>query len=73
MQSVERPYNCREAFTREGDQVFSNRYYSSEQNRAQYLSRDVEEDIRLKIWKQMSGFFSKEIQLVPQFRPLVFF
>ncbi|XP_058603859.1 structural maintenance of chromosomes protein 6-like [Onychostoma macrolepis] len=46
MQGVERPYNCREAFTREGDQVFSNRYYSSEQSRAQYLSRDVEEDIR---------------------------
>ncbi len=61
MQGVERPYNCREAFTREGDQVFSNRYYSSEQNRAQYLSRDVEEDIRFENIKsvfEMSRFFS---------------
>ncbi|TRY56193.1 hypothetical protein DNTS_002545 [Danionella cerebrum] len=40
------PRNCREAFTREGDQVFTNRYYSSEQHRAQYLTRDVEEEIR---------------------------
>ncbi|XP_016139158.1 structural maintenance of chromosomes protein 6-like [Sinocyclocheilus grahami] len=46
MQSEDRPRNCREAFTREGDQVYYNRYYSSEQNRALYLSRDVEEEIR---------------------------
>ncbi len=65
MQSVERPYNCREAFTREGDQVFSNRYYSSEQNRAQYLSRDVEEDIRFENMKSRClDSFQKEIQLV---------
>lgn len=48
MQCGDRPRNCREAFTREGDQVFYNRYYSSEQNRAQYLSRDVEEEIRFE-------------------------
>ncbi|XP_052405470.1 structural maintenance of chromosomes protein 6 [Carassius gibelio] len=46
MQSEDRPRNCREAFTREGDQVYYNRYYSSEQNRALYLSGDVEEEIR---------------------------
>ncbi|XP_042573816.1 structural maintenance of chromosomes protein 6-like [Cyprinus carpio] len=46
MQSEARPRNCREAFTREGDQVYYNRYYSSEQNRALYLSGDVEEEIR---------------------------
>ncbi|KTG45404.1 hypothetical protein cypCar_00048748, partial [Cyprinus carpio] len=45
MQSEARPRNCREAFTREGDQVYYNRYYSSEQNRALYLSGDVEEEI----------------------------
>ncbi|XP_076841979.1 structural maintenance of chromosomes protein 6 [Brachyhypopomus gauderio] len=41
------PRNCREAFTREGDQVYANRYYSSEQQRALYLSHDVEKEIRL--------------------------
>ncbi|XP_035381602.1 structural maintenance of chromosomes protein 6 [Electrophorus electricus] len=40
------PCNCKEAFTREGDQVFNNRYYSSEQQRALYLSHDVEKEIR---------------------------
>ncbi|XP_073705060.1 structural maintenance of chromosomes protein 6-like [Garra rufa] len=46
MQCGDRPLNCREAFTREGDQVYYNRYYSSEQDRAHYLSGDVEEEIR---------------------------
>lgn len=48
MQGGHPPHNCREAFTREGDQVYNNRYYSSDQHRALYLSRDVEEDIRYK-------------------------
>uniref|UniRef100_A0A8C1YRV0 Structural maintenance of chromosomes protein 6 n=1 Tax=Cyprinus carpio TaxID=7962 RepID=A0A8C1YRV0_CYPCA len=62
MQSEARPRNCREAFTREGDQVYYNRYYSSEQNRALYLSGDVEEEIRFENMKcifEMSGFFSE--------------
>ncbi|XP_049329346.1 structural maintenance of chromosomes protein 6-like [Astyanax mexicanus] len=46
MQGGNPPRNCREAFTREGDQVYSNRYYSSDQQRAHYLSRDVEQEIR---------------------------
>lgn len=46
MQSGHPPRNCREAFTGEGDQVYNNRYYSSEQTRARYLSKDVEEEIR---------------------------
>ncbi|KAL1279878.1 hypothetical protein QQF64_014478 [Cirrhinus molitorella] len=46
MQCGDRPRNCREAFTCEGDQVYYNRYYSSEQKRALYLSGDVEEEIR---------------------------
>ncbi|KAG1931921.1 structural maintenance of chromosomes protein 6 [Pimephales promelas] len=40
------PRNCRETFTQEGDQVYCNRYYSCDQNRALYLSKDVEEEIR---------------------------
>ncbi|XP_015279257.1 PREDICTED: structural maintenance of chromosomes protein 6 [Gekko japonicus] len=39
------PKNCREAFTADGDQVFYNRYYSSDYTRPRFLSRDVEADI----------------------------
>ncbi|XP_018590789.1 structural maintenance of chromosomes protein 6 [Scleropages formosus] len=46
MQNGRPPVNCREAFTKEGDQVFPNRYYSCEYQRAQYLSKDLEEQIR---------------------------
>ncbi|KAJ8274738.1 hypothetical protein COCON_G00093630 [Conger conger] len=46
MQQGQPPRNCREAFTMDGDQVYANRYYSCEQQRAQFLSRDVEEEIR---------------------------
>ncbi|XP_044146131.1 structural maintenance of chromosomes protein 6 [Bufo gargarizans] len=45
MQRRTPPANCREAFTAVGDQVYKNRYYSSEFNRARYLSRDVEVEI----------------------------
>lgn len=45
MQKRQPPRNCREAFTADGDQVFKNRYYSSDFNRARYLSRDVEMEI----------------------------
>lgn len=61
MQGGHPPRNCREAFTREGDQVYNNRYYSSEQNRAQYLTKDVEEEIRfenIKLIFEMYGLVS---------------
>ncbi|CAI9596748.1 unnamed protein product [Staurois parvus] len=45
MQKRQPPRNCREAFTADGDQVFKNRYYSSDYFRATYLSRDVEVEI----------------------------
>ncbi|XP_075057499.1 structural maintenance of chromosomes protein 6 [Mixophyes fleayi] len=45
MQKRTPPRNCREAFTADGDQVYNNRYYSSDFNRARYLSRDVEVEI----------------------------
>uniref|UniRef100_A0A8C9TAX2 Structural maintenance of chromosomes protein 6 n=1 Tax=Scleropages formosus TaxID=113540 RepID=A0A8C9TAX2_SCLFO len=48
MQNGRPPVNCREAFTKEGDQVFPNRYYSCEYQRAQYLSKDLEEQIRFR-------------------------
>uniref|UniRef100_A0A8C1KSR4 Structural maintenance of chromosomes protein 6 n=1 Tax=Cyprinus carpio TaxID=7962 RepID=A0A8C1KSR4_CYPCA len=61
MQSVNRPRNCMEAFTREGDQVYYNRYYSSEQDRVRYLSKDIEEEIRFENIKSIfeMGFISQ--------------
>uniref|UniRef100_A0A4W4GKD9 Structural maintenance of chromosomes protein 6 n=1 Tax=Electrophorus electricus TaxID=8005 RepID=A0A4W4GKD9_ELEEL len=53
------PCNCKEAFTREGDQVFNNRYYSSEQQRALYLSHDVEKEIRFALALYMEASFDK--------------
>ncbi|XP_013869624.1 structural maintenance of chromosomes protein 6, partial [Austrofundulus limnaeus] len=47
MQKGRPPKNCREAFTSEGDQVFPNRYYTSEFNVAKYLSGDIETEISL--------------------------
>ncbi|XP_060042570.1 structural maintenance of chromosomes protein 6 isoform X2 [Erinaceus europaeus] len=45
MQSQRPPRNCREAFTADGDQVFAGRYYSSENTRPKFLSRDVDSEI----------------------------
>ncbi|KAM9201067.1 structural maintenance of chromosomes protein 6 isoform 3-T3 [Dugong dugon] len=45
MQSQKPPKNCREAFTADGDQVFPGRYYSSENRRPKFLSRDVDSEI----------------------------
>ncbi|XP_048354863.1 structural maintenance of chromosomes protein 6 [Sphaerodactylus townsendi] len=39
------PKNCREAFTAEGDQLYHNRYYSSDFTTPRFLNRDVEADI----------------------------
>lgn len=46
MQKGRPPKNCREAFTAEGDQVFPNRYYTSEFSMAKYLSGDIETEIK---------------------------
>lgn len=46
MQSRNPPQNCNQAFSKEGDQIFNNRSYTAEQTRANYLSGDVEEEIR---------------------------
>uniref|UniRef100_A0A8D2HG64 Structural maintenance of chromosomes protein 6 n=1 Tax=Urocitellus parryii TaxID=9999 RepID=A0A8D2HG64_UROPR len=45
MQFQKPPKNCREAFTADGDQVFAGRYYSSENTRPKFLSRDVDSEI----------------------------
>ncbi|XP_028996683.1 structural maintenance of chromosomes protein 6-like [Betta splendens] len=46
MQHGRPPHNCTQAFSKEGDQIFSNRNYTADQNRANFLSGDVEEEIR---------------------------
>ncbi|XP_027028107.2 structural maintenance of chromosomes protein 6 [Tachysurus fulvidraco] len=48
MQMQRPPVNCREAFTADGDQVFTNRYYTPEQEvMVKYLGGDPEAEIRL--------------------------
>ncbi|XP_016296357.1 structural maintenance of chromosomes protein 6-like [Sinocyclocheilus anshuiensis] len=48
MQGSRPPKNCREAFTADGDQVYTNRYYTTEREvLAQYLGGDPEAEIRL--------------------------
>ncbi|KAM3871241.1 structural maintenance of chromosomes protein 6-like [Diretmus argenteus] len=47
MQDRNPPRNCTQAFSQDGDQIFTNRSYTAEQTRANYLSGDVEEEIRL--------------------------
>ncbi|TNN68618.1 Structural maintenance of chromosomes protein 6 [Liparis tanakae] len=46
MQSRNPPQYCTQAFSKEGDQIFNSRNYAAEQTRANYLSGDVEEEIR---------------------------
>uniref|UniRef100_A0A7N6BR91 Structural maintenance of chromosomes protein 6 n=1 Tax=Anabas testudineus TaxID=64144 RepID=A0A7N6BR91_ANATE len=46
MQGRNPPQNCTQAFSKDGDQIFNNRTYTAEQTRANYLSGDVEEEIR---------------------------
>uniref|UniRef100_UPI0037E8A562 structural maintenance of chromosomes protein 6 n=1 Tax=Semicossyphus pulcher TaxID=241346 RepID=UPI0037E8A562 len=46
MLSKNPPQNCSQAFSKDGDQIFTNRIYTAEQTRANYLSGDVEEEIR---------------------------
>ncbi|KAM4771940.1 structural maintenance of chromosomes protein 6 [Rhinophrynus dorsalis] len=58
MQKRAPPRNCREAFTAEGDQVFTNRYYSSDNRRAKYLSGDVEVEISL-LEKEVTSLVAK--------------
>lgn len=47
MQGRNPPQNCTSAFSKDGDQIFDNRTHTADQTRANYLSGDVEEEIRL--------------------------
>lgn len=46
MQGKNPPANCIQAFSKDGDQIFTNRNYTCDQTRPNYLSGDVEEEIR---------------------------
>lgn len=46
MQQSSPPQNCNQAFSKEGDHIFTNRIYTADQTRAHYLSTDVEGGIR---------------------------
>ncbi|XP_069552674.1 structural maintenance of chromosomes protein 6 [Brachyistius frenatus] len=46
MQGPNPPAKCTQAFSKDGDQIFTNRNYTADQSRANYLSGDVEEEIR---------------------------
>lgn len=47
MQGSRPPKNCREAFTADGDQVYSHRYYTPENEvLVKYLGGDPEAEIR---------------------------
>uniref|UniRef100_A0A669DVV1 Structural maintenance of chromosomes protein 6 n=1 Tax=Oreochromis niloticus TaxID=8128 RepID=A0A669DVV1_ORENI len=59
MQHCRPPKNCREAFTVEGDQVYPNRYYTSDFSMAKYLGGDIETEIRCS-----RGFTVSDLQLV---------
>lgn len=47
MQHCNPPKNCREAFTLEGDQVYTNRYYTAEYSMAKYLGGDLETELSM--------------------------
>uniref|UniRef100_A0A8C6SPL9 Structural maintenance of chromosomes protein 6 n=1 Tax=Neogobius melanostomus TaxID=47308 RepID=A0A8C6SPL9_9GOBI len=47
MQRGRPPQNCKEAFTMEGDQVYPNRYYTSDFSMAKYLGGDIQAEISL--------------------------
>lgn len=58
MQGRNPPANCIQAFSKDGDQIYTNRNYTAEQTRANFLSGDVEEEIRwaYKNWSHSGGF-----------------
>ncbi|KAK5852944.1 hypothetical protein PBY51_006775 [Eleginops maclovinus] len=63
------PRNCTQAFSKDGDQIFNNRSYSSDQYRANYLSGDVEEEIR-HLHREMENQKAQAARFQQQMRKL---
>ncbi|KAM8846096.1 structural maintenance of chromosomes protein 6 isoform 1-T1 [Synchiropus picturatus] len=69
MQQNRPPQNCSQAFSKEGDHIFPNRTYTSDQKRVNYLSGDVEEEIR-HLQKEMENQKAQEARFDQQIRRL---
>uniref|UniRef100_A0AAQ5WZB8 Structural maintenance of chromosomes protein 6 n=1 Tax=Amphiprion ocellaris TaxID=80972 RepID=A0AAQ5WZB8_AMPOC len=65
MQQGRPPKNCREAFTAEGDQVYPNRYYTSDFSMAKYLGGDLETEIRY-ILSAIAEYVAKATEISPE-------
>ncbi|KAK9531542.1 hypothetical protein VZT92_010961 [Zoarces viviparus] len=69
MQGRNPPQHCNQAFSRDGDQIFNNRSYTAEQTRANYLSGDVEEEIR-HLHREMENQEAQAIRFQQQMKKL---
>uniref|UniRef100_A0A3P9MZK2 Structural maintenance of chromosomes protein 6 n=1 Tax=Poecilia reticulata TaxID=8081 RepID=A0A3P9MZK2_POERE len=69
MQGKNPPANCIQAFSKDGDQIFTNRNYSSDQTRPNYLSGDVEEEIR-HLQRELENQAGQEARFQQQMRKL---
>uniref|UniRef100_H2MFQ8 Structural maintenance of chromosomes protein 6 n=2 Tax=Oryzias latipes TaxID=8090 RepID=H2MFQ8_ORYLA len=63
------PRNCTQAFSKEGDQIYTNRVYSADQTRANCLSGDVEEEIRL-LQRELENQKAQEFRFQQQMKKL---
>ncbi|XP_047244065.1 structural maintenance of chromosomes protein 6-like isoform X2 [Girardinichthys multiradiatus] len=69
MQGKNPPANCIQAFSVDGDQIYTNRNYSSDQTRPNYLSGDVEEEIR-HLQRELENQQGQEARFQQQMRKL---
>uniref|UniRef100_A0A669DIC5 Structural maintenance of chromosomes protein 6 n=1 Tax=Oreochromis niloticus TaxID=8128 RepID=A0A669DIC5_ORENI len=66
MQHCRPPKNCREAFTVEGDQVYPNRYYTSDFSMAKYLGGDIETEISRCLVMLRQEYVAKATEISPE-------
>lgn len=69
MQGRNPPANCSQAFSKDGDQIFNNRSYAADQTRANFLSGDVEEEIR-HLQRELENQKGQESRFNQQLRKL---
>ncbi|XP_014328190.1 structural maintenance of chromosomes protein 6 [Xiphophorus maculatus] len=69
MQGKNPPANCIQAFSKDGDQIFTNRNYTCDQTRPNYLSGDVEEEIR-HLQRELENQAGQEARFQQQMRKL---
>nr|XP_061805050.1 structural maintenance of chromosomes protein 6-like [Nerophis lumbriciformis] len=69
MISEKPPPNCNLAFSVEGDMIFTNRSYSSDQTRAKFLTGDVEKEI-IHITRELENQRAKALDLQQQMKKM---